>query len=116
MSTAIRLTPRLIFAAALVSAAACAGSTPPAPPPTPVAADPRVGLKAGLMDAGEAVSGLKILSKAVSPQGFIGITNSDISFTGKYAVQGNYNGPVIWDISDPAKPVLVTAYTCPACG
>jgi hypothetical protein len=73
-----------------------------------------VGLKAGLMDAGEATSGLKVVAKAVSPQGFLGITNSDLAFTGNYAIQGNYNGPVIWDISDPSKPVLVTAYSCPA--
>jgi hypothetical protein len=66
------------------------------------------------MDAGEATSGLKVVAKAVSPQGFLGITNSDLAFTGNYAIQGNYNGPVIWDISDPSKPVLVTAYSCPA--
>jgi hypothetical protein len=76
--------------------------------------DPRVGLKAGLTDAGEAASGLKVLAKAASPQGFLGITNSDLAFTGNYVIQGNYNGPVIWDITDPARPVLVTAYTCPA--
>ena len=76
--------------------------------------DPRVGLKAGLFDAGEAISNMKVVAKAVSPPGFLGITNSDLAFTGKYAIQGNYNGPVIWDISNPAKPVLVVAYTCPA--
>ena len=106
----------LTLAAAVVFAAACAS----APVPTTVMSapaakpDPRVGLKAGLMDAGEAVSGMKMMAKAVSPPGFLGITNSDITFTGKYAIQGNYNGPVIWDISNPAKPVVVTAYTCPA--
>ena len=66
------------------------------------------------MNAGEAVSGLKVVAKAVSPPGFAGITNSDFAFTGNYAIQGNYNGPVIWDMSNPASPVLVTAYTCPA--
>ena len=109
---------RLSLAAGLITAAACAGSPPPngLPSPTPVAAkpDPRVGLKAGLFNAGEAVSNLKVVAKAVSPPGFLGITNSDIAFTGKYAIQGNYNGPVIWDISNPSSPVMVTAYTCPA--
>jgi hypothetical protein len=76
--------------------------------------DARVGLKAGLTDAGEAVSNLKVLAKAASPPGFLGITNSDLAFTGNYVIQGNYNGPVIWDVSNPAKPELVTAYTCPA--
>jgi hypothetical protein len=96
--------------------AACSGSKPtpaPAPAVNP-AADARVGLKAGLFDAGEAVSNMKVTAKAVSPPGFLGITNSDIAFTGNYAIQGNYNGPVIWDVSNPSKPVLVTAYTCPA--
>ena len=85
------------------------------PPQTSVPSqDPRVGLKAGRLDAGEAVSNLKVVAKAVSPTGFLGITNSDLAFTGNYAIQGNYNGPVIWDVSNPASPVLVTAYTCPA--
>jgi hypothetical protein len=99
-----------IVAAAVV--AAC-GTPKPATQPKPDP-DPRVGLKAGLMNAGEAVSNLKILAKAVSPPGFAGITNSDLAFMGNYAIQGNYNGPVIWDMTNPASPVMVTAYTCPA--
>ena len=83
----------------------CGRSTPPQTEPPPQ--DPRVGLKAGLMDAGEAISNLKVVAKAVSPNGFLGITNSDLAFTGNYAIQGNYNGPVIWDITNPAAPVLV---------
>lgn len=105
---------RLSLTGAIAVAAACSSAAPPAATPAPVASDPRVGLKAGLMDAGEATFGLKVTAKAVSPPGFLGITNSDLAFTGKYAIQGNYNGPVIWDISNPANPVLVTAYTCPA--
>jgi hypothetical protein len=107
---------RLSLVAALVVAAACASSTPPVPPPAPVAAkpDPREGLSAGLMNAGEAVSGLRITAKAASPPGFLGITNSDLAFTGNYAIQGNYNGPVVWDVSNPNNPVMVTAYQCPA--
>ncbi|MCC6316931.1 MAG: hypothetical protein IT361_04490 [Gemmatimonadaceae bacterium] len=111
-----RTSPRLMFAAALVAAAGCGGATP-TPTPQP-ARDPRmdarVGLKAGLMDAGEATTGMKVVAKAVSPPGFLGITNSDLAFVGDYAIQGNYNGPVIWNIKDPANPVLVTAYSCPA--
>ena len=99
---------------ALVALGACAGrSAPDTEPPTPPP-DPRVGLRAGLTNAGEAISNLKIVAKAVSPPGFLGVTNSDLAFTGNYAIQGNYNGPVIWDITNPASPVLVTAYTCPA--
>ena len=101
---------------ALVSLSACATTrtaTSPVPPVNP-ALDARVGLKSGLMDAEQAVSNMKVLASVASPPGFLGITNSDLAFMGKYAIQGNYNGPVIWDMSNPAKPTLVTAYTCPA--
>ncbi|MEP7381350.1 MAG: hypothetical protein ABI910_06660 [Gemmatimonadota bacterium] len=111
------LPARLSLAAVLVAAAACSGSNRPATPPRPVVDprnDARVGLKAGLMDAGEATENLKVVAKAVSPPGFLGITNSDLAFTGNYVIQGNYNGPVIWDISNPSKPELVTAFSCPA--
>ena len=104
---------RRLGIAAVAVVVACGPATPPATPPAPEK-DPRVGLKAGLMNAGEAVSNLKIVAKAVSPPGFAGITNSDLAFTGNYAIQGNYNGPVIWDMSNPASPVMVAAYTCPA--
>ena len=49
------------------------------------------------------MSNMKVTAKAVSPPGFLGITNSDLAFTGNYAIQGNYNGPVIWDISNPSQ-------------
>jgi len=112
---------QLAAAAALAGLNACASATPkPNTDPAPStsseawARDPRNNLKAGLFDAQELSSNLRVTARAVSPPGFLGITNSDLAFTGKYAIQGNYNGPVIWDISDPAKPVLVTAYSCPA--
>jgi hypothetical protein len=94
---------------------------PPAVPPTLTAAatlpptpDPRVGLKAGLFDAGEAIWNLRLLSATRPPQAFVGETNSDLAFIGKYAIQGNYNGIIFWDISNPNKPVLVKEYVCPA--
>ncbi len=59
-------------------------------------------------------SNMKVMASVASPPGFLGVTNSDLAFTGKYAIQGNYNGPVIWDMSNPSNPVLVTAYSCPA--
>jgi len=100
--------------AALVALAACSRAKPNTTPAPNPATDPRVNLKAGLFDAGEASSNMKLTATAASPQGFRGITNSDLAFTGNYAIQGNYNGPVIWDISNPNKPVLVTSYVCPA--
>ena len=76
--------------------------------------DPRVGLKAGLYDAGIATWKLKVLSTTRPPESFAGKVNSDLAFTGNYAIQGSYNGWQIWDISNPNSPSLATAYVCPA--
>ncbi|MBW3591243.1 MAG: formate dehydrogenase accessory sulfurtransferase FdhD, partial [Actinobacteria bacterium] len=69
---------------------------------------------AGLFDAEEAVWNLRVLSSKRPPEAFVGVTNSDLAFTGKYAIQGNYNGIMIWDIANPSAPELVTEYVCPA--
>jgi hypothetical protein len=113
-----RVTTRLAAGVLLAGVAACAGSAPtttPAPSPryTP-STDPRVGLKAGLFDAAESISNLRVTARVASPEGFLGVTNSDLAFTGNYVIQGNYNGPVIWDISNPSAPRLVVAFPCPA--
>ncbi|GMV10580.1 MAG: hypothetical protein AMXMBFR55_23140 [Gemmatimonadota bacterium] len=107
------LTSSLAFAIGALSLAACTRSAVvvPAPSPTP---DPRVGLRAGLTDAGEAVSNLRVLSRTSPSKDFAGKTNSDLAFTGKYAIQGNYNGWQVWDISNPTKPTLVRGFVCPA--
>jgi hypothetical protein len=76
--------------------------------------DPRVGLKAGLMNAGEATWNLQVLSRTPPSEKFVGVTNSDLSFSGPYAIQGNYNGWQVWDITNPVKPVLKIGYLCPA--
>src|SRR5689334_6949561 len=76
--------------------------------------DPRVGLKPGLFNAGEATWNLRVLSQTPPPDKFAGITNSDLAFVGQYAIQGNYNGFQVWDIPNPAKPTLKVGYVCPA--
>jgi hypothetical protein len=76
--------------------------------------DPRVGLKAGRWDAGQAAWNMRMISTTPPSPASLGATHSDLAFSGKYAMQGNYNGFEIYDISNPAKPVLVNAYTCPA--
>jgi hypothetical protein len=76
--------------------------------------DPRVGLGAGLFDAEEAIWNLNMISTTRPPEAFIGVTNSDLAFKDNYAIQGNYNGVIVWDISTPAAPELVTEYVCPA--
>ncbi|MEP6730099.1 MAG: hypothetical protein ABJE10_05655 [bacterium] len=105
---------KLSLAVALTSLAACSATqTTTTNEPSPIP-DPRVGLRAGKYDAAEASSNLRVLSES-RPQGkFEGSTNSDLAFTGKYAIQGNYNGFQVWDISTPSKPVLTTSYYCPA--
>ena len=41
-------------------------------------------------------------------------THSDLAFTGKYTVQGHYNGFDIFDISNPEEPSLAQHFSCPA--
>jgi hypothetical protein len=76
--------------------------------------DPRIGLHAGLMDAAEAVWNLRVVSKTPPPDRFAGSTNSDLAFLDRYAIQGNYNGFQVWDISNPSRPLLTKGYYCPA--
>ena len=101
-------------------------SSPSAPYPvsmsrTPPTPDPRIGLRAGWMDAAEAVWNLKVVSKTPPSRDFMNpttpgdgrLTNSDLAFLGNYAIQGNYSGWQVWDISNPARPTLRKAYVCP---
>ena len=81
--------------------------------PTP-SADPRVGLRPGLFDAEEAIRNLRLVSTTPPPEAFVGVTNSDLAFIDNYAIQGNYNGMQVWDISNPSRPSLVVGYVCPA--
>jgi hypothetical protein len=93
--------------------------------------DPRVGLSPGLWDAGQAAWNMRLISSTPPSEKSLGIdakgqpihwgdpdsriaTRSDLAFFGKYAIQGNYNGFEIFDISNPAKPTVVQVYNCPA--
>ena len=76
--------------------------------------DPRVGLRGGLSDAATASWNMRLLSNAPPSEKFAGETSSDLAFTGHYAIQGSYNGYQVWDIINPLKPTLKTAYFCPA--
>ena len=119
----------------LSSAAACAtssssSSSSPMPaadmstaPPSP---DPRVGLRAGTMarwpkdttkkmivsPAAETQWNMRLLSNTTPAEPFIGVTHSDIAFSGPYAIQGNYDGYQVWDISNPRNPRLHDEYVC----
>jgi len=62
--------------------------------------DPRVGLKPGLSDAGEAARGLELIGHGVKPDnmqnatnpGDFGYLNSDLAFQGNFVFQGSFNG------------------------
>src|SRR5262249_16375593 len=123
----IKSTPPAATQGANRGANAGARPTPPPPPPavmpppvTPIVSmtapnpDPRVGLAPGRWDAGQAAWNMRMISTTPPSEASAGATHSDLAFSGKYAIQGNYNGFEMWDISKPAKPVLVNAYTCPA--
>jgi hypothetical protein len=110
-----------IAALALVGACAQSASTTTTSAPTPMSAsaakpspDPRLNLKAGLYDAGQAAWNLKLVSATQPSEKFKGGINSDLAFTGNYAIQGSFSGYQVWDISNPSAPTLKTAYYCPA--
>jgi hypothetical protein len=98
----------LLVAGGFASAPAAAQSTS-APSP-----DPRIGLRAGLMNAAEASWYLRVLSKTPPSPRFLGSTNSDLAFSGNYVIQGSYNGYQVWDISNPSQPSLRFGNYCPA--
>jgi hypothetical protein len=84
----------------------------------PSAADPRNNLKPGRLDAGVAASNMRLVSFSPKPALFDsvrGLTfiNSDLAFgNNHYAYQGNFAGFTVWDVSNPAKPVVESAVDC----
>ncbi|MBI3791880.1 MAG: hypothetical protein HY275_13510 [Gemmatimonadetes bacterium] len=82
------------------------GTMPPSP-------DPRIGLKPGRWDAGEAIWNLNLISATRPSEKFTDGINSDIAFSGTRVIQGSFNGWQIWDIANPAKPVLAESWYCP---
>ena len=129
------------LAVGAVFAAACAATTsssssdvgPVNMSTTPPRPDPRIGLAAGTMQrltpdlirvpadstkrmivkkAAEAYWNMRLVSNTLPKPPFLGVTHSDIGFIGNYAIQGNYDGYQVWDISNPAKPGLYDEYLC----
>ena len=83
----------------------------------PTSADPRSNLKPGRFDAGIAISNMKQVSFTKKPAPFDtarGLTfiNSDLAFGTHFVYQANFAGFTIWDITDPAKPVMASATRC----
>jgi len=89
--------------------------------PTKPNPDPRVGLKAGWFDAGTAAWNLRLVSTTKPSKDFLNMStpgdrrliNSDLAFIGNDVMQGNYSGYQLWDVSNPARPMLKEAYVCP---
>jgi hypothetical protein len=85
------------------------------------AQDPRVGLKPGWNDAGEAILNLRHVAHRPRPEGFFnpsqpadfGYANADLAFSGPYMFVGGYFGIQVWDISNPTNPTLRTTNICP---
>ena len=84
--------------AALATIGACAQApvsttgTPSASSTGAPSPDPRIGLKTGLWDAGEAIWNLRLVSASRPPEQFVGGINSDLAFTGNYVIQGSFRG------------------------
>ncbi len=104
----------LALASALATSRIAAQATAPSP-------DPRVGLRAGWMNAGQAAWNLRLVStSAPAPEftpaeaGDFNYMNSDLAFQGHYVIQGNFRGFQVWDVSDPAHPVRTHLENCPA--
>jgi hypothetical protein len=105
--------------AVIVLAGALATTRAAAQAPTP---DPRVGLRAGWMNAAQAAWNLRLLSTTPPAAEFMNpaepgdfnYMNSDLAFQGHFVIQGNFRGFQVWDVTDPAHPVRTLLNICPA--
>src|SRR5216117_235380 len=110
----------VLFAIVALSVAACAPSQRPFSTAVP-SPDPRVGLRAGWMNAAQAAWNIRLVSTTPPSPDFINrstpgdfqFINSDLSFSGPYVFQGNFSGVQVWDISNPRSPRLHKAFVCP---
>jgi hypothetical protein len=85
------------------------------------AADPRIGLRAGYLDAAIAIRGMELLATVPRPAGFFDperpgaaqFSNTDLAFRGGHAIIGNYHGFLVYDVSTPSSPRLRASVACP---
>jgi hypothetical protein len=120
----------MLAAAGFLTLSACASSrageaTTSGPSPmTNVSAvapspDPRLSLKAGWLDAGQALWNMRLVAAGRPSSAFFNPTgsteriwSSDLAFTDHYVIQGNFSGFQIWDVAKPNDPRVVTSYIC----
>ena len=104
----------------VMAACATAGAGGVTQGPSAGGADPRVGLRAGWNDAGQAARNLELVAHRDRPQGFFDPTspgngnfsNTDLAFRGNHVFVGNYHGFSVYDVSNPRSPRLRTAVVC----
>ncbi|HEV2669918.1 MAG TPA: hypothetical protein VGU74_02405, partial [Gemmatimonadales bacterium] len=114
------------FALAASSTARAQSSYSPSASTVPTAKpaarpDPRIGLKAGWFNAGQAAWNMRLVSNTPASPDFVNrsdpndfrFINSDLTIRGNYVIQGNFNGLQVWDISNPKIPKLFKAFVCP---
>jgi hypothetical protein len=82
--------------------------------------DPRIGLRAGDDDAGEAGRHIERVAHLPKPEGFApspnsrdNVSNTDLAFTGNLVFVGSYRGFHVYDISDPRHPQHKLSIVCP---
>jgi hypothetical protein len=107
-----------LVAALLSAGTASAAPGTDEPSPADVSAEDRAAvesaIKAGeIPGVDEIVHSDNITHVANVPKASLQATNSDIAFQGDYAFAGNYNGFVVYDISEPEQPSIVTEVLCP---
>src|SRR5262245_51493098 len=128
---------RLMCLSAVVCAVLAAGAQ--GPPSRP--ADPRVGLKPGLRDAGIAAWHMQLVTSQPKPPGFfdpampageptepepppnappdprpynrLNYANSDLAFKGDHLFIGNFTGFNVYDIEDPRTLRHISSIVCP---
>ena len=87
----------------------------------PATADPRVGLKPGIEDAGTAARNMELVAHLPKPEGFVDPTgngslnyaNSDLAFQREHLFLGSFRGFNFYNIEDPKKPQLRVSIVCP---
>jgi hypothetical protein len=57
--------------------------------------------------------GVEHVANVPKPTALTGAFNTDLAFTGDYAIGGNYDGFVVYDISEPERPEVVSEVLCP---
>ncbi|CAO0835839.1 LVIVD repeat-containing protein OS=Streptomyces microflavus OX=1919 GN=Smic_03210 PE=4 SV=1 [Streptomyces microflavus] len=109
-----------LFAALLTAAPAAATPDPGDAPAergsvtTSQQAEARAAIRGGdIPGVDEIVHSSNIKHLTNVPKGALKGLNTDLAFQGKYAYVGNYDGFVIYDISNPKKPKTVSEVLCP---